>query len=308
MAFDRTPLGPEQAAAILEKWLGRAVEPPSIERLSGGMINSVLLLRFEAEPGAAVIKISSETGTGQFEHEARVLHWLRENTEFPVPDVYLHEADGATAPLSFLLLEWLPGANLGQASLTSADRADIDRQMAYVLLDLHAHQREEYGGIFDGEGHDRWVDVFQPRVQSMYEAVDGRIAARAYSQIERILAHFDRLFDHQGEPTLVHGDIWATNVMVAPQNATWQLVGFVDPGAQFADVEYELAYLEVFNTVTPEFFRHYARISPLREGYERRRLLYWLNTMLIHVKVFGDAHYVRNTEQLAEAICEQWLG
>ena len=307
MAFDRTPLSPEQGAAILERSLGHPVEPPSIDRLSGGMINSVLLLQFEVEPGVAVIKISSETGTGKFEHEARLLRWLREHTEFPVPEVYLHEADGATAPLSFLLLERLPGVNLGQASLSSADRAEIDRQMAYVLLDLHAHQREHYGGIFDGEGRERWVDVFLPRVQSVYESIEGKVSSRAYSQIERILTHFDQLLDHEGKPTLVHGDIWATNVMVAPQDGSWQLVGFVDPGAQFADVEYELAYLEVFNTVTPEFFRHYARVAPPREGYERRRLLYWLNTMMIHVKVFGDAHYVRNTEQLAEAICEQCL-
>ena len=34
-------------------------------------------------------------------------------------------------------------------------------------------------------------------------------------------------------------------------------------------------------------------------GFGARRLAYWLNTMMLHVKVFGDAHYARQTDVLA---------
>ena len=305
MAFDRTPLMPEHGCAILEGWLGARVSPPKVQRLSGGMINSVLLLRFDVQPGEAVVKISPDMG--KFGHEAKVLRWLRENTDFPVPEVYAHEAEGSTVPLSFLLMESLPGVNLGEAGLSNRDREDMDRQMARVLLDLHSHQSPAYGDLFGDQRRERWVDVFRPRMQTMFEEAEGKVPARTHTQVDRILDALDDLFDHQGEPTVVHGDIWVTNVMVAPSDKAWRLTGFVDPGAQFADVEHELAYLEVFNTVTAEFFRQYCRVRPLRDGYERRRLIYWLQTMLIHVNIFGDAHYVANTERLADTICREWL-
>lgn len=306
MAFDRTPLKPKQAEAILSQWLGRPVSPTRIERMSGGMINSVLALHFDVPPHEAVIKIAAETGAGRFAHEAEVLQWLRAHTDLPVPEVYLHQADGATVPVSFILMERLPGTNLGRAMLSKHDRADIDLQMAQALLDLHSHQRGTFGGLFGRDQSDHWLDVFLPRMRSNYPGLETRISPRAYRQIGRILDQLGDIFDPEGKPTLVHGDIWATNVIVAEHNGRWRLTGFVDPGAHFADVEYELAYLEVFQTVTPAFFKHYARVSPLRDGYERRRLVYWLNTMMVHVNVFGDAHYVHNTERLAEAVCREW--
>jgi fructosamine-3-kinase len=109
----------------------------------------------------------------------------------------------------------------------------------------------------------------------------------------------------QGQPTLVHGDIWAGNVMVSQGEDGWHLTGIVDPGTQYADVEMELAYLEVFNTVGADFFQEYIAHRPLRPVYELRRLFYWLNTYMIHVWIFGDAHYHTMTARIAAAIAQQ---
>jgi fructosamine-3-kinase len=105
---------------------------------------------------------------------------------------------------------------------------------------------------------------------------------------------------------LIHGDIWSGNLIIAPapaQQGGWRLNGVVDPGIQFADVEYELAYLEVFDTRRQAFFETYLSRASLRPGYEYRRLFYWLNTALIHVGYFGDSHYCDFTAQTAAAIC-----
>ncbi len=78
--------------------------------------------------------------------------------------------------------------------------------------------------------------------------------------------------------------------------------GLVDPALHFADEEYELAYLECFQTVGEPFFRAYRNVAPERDGYEVRRLYYWLNTLLLHVHVFGDAAYVRQTGRILDAL------
>jgi hypothetical protein len=43
----------------------------------------------------------------------------------------------------------------------------------------------------------------------------------------------------------------------------------------------------------PEEDRILLAADALRQGYAYRRLFYWLNTALIHVGLFGDAHYCR---------------
>ena len=111
----------------------------------------------------------------------------------------------------------------------------------------------------------------------------------------------DALGDH-GDPTLIHNDVWAGNIIVHECHDGWHLSGLVDPaGLQYADVEKELAYLQAFDTVGEAFFRVYERRRPLRPGYERRKLFYWLNTYMTHVWLgFATAFHDR-----IAATCDQ---
>jgi fructosamine-3-kinase len=302
MPFDKTALSREQAEAVLARWLGHPEPCRAIERLHGGMVNSVLLLRFDCQPGQAVIKVSPRTGSGTFQGEAAALRYLKQTAGFPVPEVYLCESEGETVALSLLLLERLPGVNLGEAWLGGTARRQIDRQMADVLSDLHTCRRSTYGPAVrpDSEGTGSWTEWFAPKIRHNYQACATRIDPDAHRLAGQVLDRLETFLEPAGPPTLVHGDIWATNVIVDREDGGWRLVGFVDPGALYADVEYELAYLEVFSTVTPEFFEAYRH--ELRSGYELRRVIYWLNTMMLHVHYFGDQHYVDNTHRLVAAL------
>jgi len=72
--------------------------------------------------------------------------------------------------------------------------------------------------------------------------------------------------------------------MVHERGDGWHLSGLLDPiGLKYAEVEKELAYLQAFDTVGPAFFDAYTSHRPLREGFEFRRLFYWLETYMVHV-------------------------
>ena len=55
----------------------------------------------------------------------------------------------------------------------------------------------------------------------------------------------------------------------------------------------------MFRTVGAPFFREYALHHAIRKGFEIRCRVYWLNTMMLHVRAFGDAHFVAACEGLA---------
>lgn len=302
-----------QAEAILSAWLGAPAACTAIRPLHGGMINAVYGLEFDREPFTAVIKVSA-TGGGfassdftstDFATEARALDYLRAHTRFPSPRVYRLEATPQTIPYAFLLLETIPGVCLEGLSLSQAEADEIDRQLAEVLLELHSHTGARFGSIAGPPASERWPDVFVPllvEVRAQPEIAE-RLPAGVLAEVDRAIALAAVELADQGKPTLIHGDIWAGNLIVQPGKDGWRLAGIVDPGLHYADVESELAYLEVFGGRRDAFFTAYTARSPLRPGYRRRRLFYWLKTALLHVWLFGDQYFRDFTAQTAAAIC-----
>ncbi len=302
-----------QAEAVLSAWLGAPAACTAIRPLHGGMINAVYGLEFDREPFTAVIKVSA-TGGGfassdftstDFATEARALDYLRAHTRFPSPRVYLLEATPQTIPFTFLLLETIPGVCLEGLSLSPAEADEIDRQLAETLLELHNHTGAHFGGITGQPASERWPDVFLPllvEVRARPEIAQ-RLPSAALADVDRAIELAAAELADQGPPTLIHGDIWAGNLIVQPGECGWRLVGIVDPGLHYADIEAELAYLEVFGARRDAFFAAYTAQRPLRPGYERRRLFYWLKTALLHVWLFGDQFFCDFTTQTAAAIC-----
>jgi len=305
VVFDTTTLSLEQATELLRAHLSDSLTVTGIRRLHGGMVNSVLELSTDGRPRSVVAKLCGRPGHTAFERELRALRWYRANTAFPVPEPYACDVSASIFPGSCLLMERLPGVNLAEAGLDGTARARIERQMARILADLHEQTRGTYGSALDPpeKSARRWLDRFGPRIRAEYDAVAERLTPRARRATERVLAELDRWLPESGRPTLVHGDLWATNIIVERRRPDGPAIsGFVDGGCEYTDVEYELAYLRVFDTAGVEFFREYARRHPLRPGFETRCRIYWLNTMLLHVRVFGDAHYVAAAEALAQEL------
>jgi len=308
MVYDQTHVSLDCATELVRRILNKPLDVTGMRRLSGGMVNSVLELTTGGEPERLVAKLNGEVGHKAFEREHDILLWHGRNSPLPVPHPYGFDTSGELFDGSCLLLERLPGANLAEAQLTPNETEGIEVQMAHTLAALHDLTRETYGSALQPEqdGHRRWLEVFRPRLTGEYEKAAPKLSSTARRNVERVLADLDDWLPECERPTLVHGDVWATNVIVARDAAGEpQLSGFVDGGADYADVEYELAYLLVFNTAGETFFREYARSHPLREGFELRCRVYWLNTMLVHVRAFGDRHYVVQGERLAQSLASR---
>jgi protein-ribulosamine 3-kinase len=104
----------------------------------------------------------------------------------------------------------------------------------------------------------------------------------------------DKLLQHDDVPRLVHWDLWSAN-LIARQNGSgqWHIAALLDPNCKFAHVEAELAYLTLFQTCTPTFFKTYQQKRKLSDDYHRlRKPVYQVFFLLNHVHLFG-AGYVQ---------------
>ncbi len=291
-----------QAERVLAAWLEHPVTCKDIRRLHGGMINTVLRLEFDRPPFSAVIKLNA--GENTFSPEAQALDYLHAHTRFPCPRVYLQDGSAGLIPYAFLLLETIPGDSLAGLNLPVEVYDEIDRQLAEVLLELHSHTRHSFGEIGEQPGIERWSEIFLTRLLEVRgeAGVEMRLSRSVLDDVDYAIRMAETALQDQGVPTLIHGDIWDGNVIVHHENGNWCMAGIVDPGLHYADVEAELAYLEVFNTRRKAFFETYTAHRPLRPGYPQRRLFYWLHTALVHVWLFGDPHYCNFSARTAAAI------
>ncbi len=274
--------------------------------LHGGMINEVVEIQLGDEPYRAVVKVSYGDGD-PFGKEEEQLRFLNETKLLPCPMPYIKGVKGEHAPFAFLMIERLSGMNLGQADLRPADAAKIETDLAQRLGRLHERTGDKFG-FWGDETHESWLEVFEPMVLRNRAECERKLDPTWLRKIDILIERMPGAFEigPKPEPRLVHGDVWSANIIVSMEMGQWRIQGLVDPGLAYADVEYELAYLECFKATGSSFFNEYATIRPMRDGYELRKRYYWLNTMLLHVHLFGDEGYVRHTRRIIDELEQEW--
>ncbi len=274
--------------------LGRAVR--DVRALSGGSVATVVRARLD-DGRDVVAKLG--TGDTKLDIEARMLTALRARSSLPVPDV-LHAAP------DLLVMTWIE--NDGGA-VTPAVEADAARHLAA----LHDITNDTFGFPFDTliGGLDQlnpatasWRDFFRDaRLLHMAARAhgEGRIDGHLRARIERLSTRLDELIPDDRPPSLLHGDMWRGNVLVAGA----RVAGFVDPACYFGDAEIELAFATLFGTFGDSFFRSYAELRPFDAAgfFEARRDLYNLYPLLVHVRLFGGAYVAAVERTLARFGC-----
>lgn len=298
-----------EAERLLSQWQGRPVTCECIKRLHGSGGGTVYRLDFHCPPFCAVAKLDAGPENSLLVRERNNMELVRKLTQVPAPRIYLEDSTRARFPYSVLLLEVLPGTNLKATELTREQRDRVSVELAETMLELHAHTRNSFGPATSGPQRPRWSEVFLPKLAELRDDMAEHLPASALGNIDVALAGARNLFVESGPATLVHGDLWAGNIMVYPEGRHWHLSGLVDWAAlQYADVEYELSYLEAWSTVTPSFFEKHATRIPPRAGHETRRLFYWLHTYMLHVWLFGEERYRRLAAETADRIARNLAG
>lgn len=271
----------EIAAAI-----GRT--PVDFAPLHGGCISAVYRVRFAT--GSSLIAKVDEDDAGILPVEAFMLRYLAGNTALPVPEV-------SHASERLLIMSDVPGdSRFGPAA---------ERHAAELLAALHAHTAPAYGFERDtviGGLHqpnpptELWLPFFRDqRLRHMAgeAARAGRLPADLRLRLERLCLRLEDLLPKPARPSLIHGDVWTTNVL----SEDGRITAFLDPAIYFAHNEMELAFITLFGTFGGDFFARYHELRPIAPGFfEARRHLYNLYPLLVHVRLFGGA-YVNSVAQ-----------
>jgi fructosamine-3-kinase len=281
---------------IVQQWAGTAAELAEVRPLEGGNISAVLAIT-TTTGDRCVLKFSPHRVTRDFEREQYQLDLMR-RLGVPAPNVYATHVADLDDPNSYILMEYIDGMDLGQAKRQCApeqfDR--LQEQLAEIVAALHAHTGEKYMRVMQPEGPSfpTWPSFFRTVYDPIWHEAERHpsLPVKARKQIARIHEKLDRLLSHDDCPRLVHWDIWSTNLVAKPDDAgNWRITALLDPNCKFAHAEAEIAYLELFHTVTPAFIKAYSKHHKLGDDYHRvRKNVYQLYPMIDHLQLFGEQY------------------
>lgn len=284
---------------FLEAALARALGKPELRileatALSGGCIHEARRLR--TSEGDFFAKWSAGGPDDVFLREAEGLEALRAaRAGIVVPRVIAASGPAGEAP-AHLVLEYLPCRRQHEA-----DREALGRGLAA----LHRAGSTAFG--FPGPsycGETRqdnrrcatWPEFYRERrLRPLIEALAqrGRLPAAERDLHERVLVRLDELLPAESTPSLIHGDLWAGNVLWTTRGP-----GLVDPACAYADREMEFGISTLFGGLAEPALAAYLEAWPLAPGWRDRNPLYQLYHLLNHALLFGG-HYAGEARRIA---------
>jgi fructosamine-3-kinase len=267
-----------------------AVQAPirDISPLSGGCVGQVYRVRLA--DGTVLVAKVDDSAQPVLATEGFMLRYLAEHSALPVPAV-IHESN------RLLLMAFLPG--------DSHFNGEAQAHAAELLAALHAITAPAYGlerATLIGGLHqpnpwtDSWLDFFREH-RLLYMANEGlrngRLPQSILPRLEKFCGRLDEWLAEPERPSLLHGDVWTTNVLAQGG----QITGFIDPAIYYGHPEIELAFTTLFGTFDQPFFDRYHELRPIPPGFfEERRDIYNLYPLLVHVRLFGGS-YVHSVDR-----------
>jgi len=262
----------------------------SVEQIRGGSIHHAA--RIETNNGVFFLKWNSAAQPEMFACEADGLARICQTQTVRVPIVLGYHDAGMEDIPGFILMEWIRSIPFTAAAM---------RHLGVKLAELH--QAETSGAPYYGLALDNyigsthqinssasnWLTFFRnSRIGYQIDLAqrNGLLPITRRQQLDFVLEHMDRWLPESTPVSLLHGDLWSGNILLAPNGEPV----LIDPAVYNGSHEADIAFTELFGGFSPQFYAGYQEVISLQPGYIKRRDLYNLYHLLNHLNIFGETY------------------
>ena len=269
--------------------------PKSIEQVHGGDIHNAWRIEFSNKK----LFLKRNIRNKKFlEFEKYCLQNLRKyinHENLVIPEVIAYKN---IKNIEILLIEWIDMHNFDQKKLGKG-LGELHLKSAESNPKMFGFPVEGFIGTTDQKKglEDNWIDCFLnlriiPQLLSLKSRIlDKEIINKVKEKIK------SELLNHKPINALVHGDLWSGN---AGMDKNGKGVIF-DPASWWADNEVDIAMTKLFGGFRKEFYEEYHRIFPIKNGFEKRIIIYNFYHILNHANMFGGG-YLKQVKDYVKAI------
>ncbi len=269
--------------------------PKSIEEVHGGDIHSAWRIEFSNKK----LFLKRNIRNKKFlEFEKYCLQNLRKHINqenLVIPEVIAYKN---IKNIEILLIEWINMHNFDQKKLGKG-LGELHLKSAESNPKMFGFPIEGFIGTTDQKKgfEDNWIDCFLnlriiPQLLILKSStLDKEIINKVKEKIK------SELLNHKPINALVHGDLWSGNAGI---DESGRGVIF-DPASWWADNEVDIAMTKLFGGFRKEFYEEYHKIFPVKEGFEKRIIIYNFYHILNHANMFGGG-YLKQVEDYVNEI------
>ena len=269
--------------------------PKSIEQVNGGDIHGAWRIEFSNKK----LFLKRNIRNKKFlEFEKYCLQNLRKyiNQEnLVIPEVIAYKN---IKNIEILLIEWIDMHNFDQKKLGKG-LGELHLKSAESNPKMFGFPVEGFIGTTDQKKglEDNWIDCFlNLRIIPQLLSLKSRILDK--ETINKVKEKIkSELLNHKPINALVHGDLWSGN---AGMDKNGKGVIF-DPASWWADNEVDIAMTKLFGGFRKEFYEEYHKIFPIKNGFEKRIIIYNFYHILNHANMFGGG-YLKQVQDYVKAI------
>ena len=268
---------PLSVMKLLEGW--QMIPLLAEEKLEGGLIS--LTRRLHSAHGTVVVKQSTSAPEDMYAREAEGLSALSVQGGPLLPRVLSVASD-------HLILE-----DFGKHNPGPGFWEEFGRRVAV----LHSHQAPQYGFQHDNylgillmdnswseDGYDFFIRTRMLRFLPEPLA-ETHLTEEDRKGVERIAAKLPSMIPHQ-PPSLIHGDLWTSNILVAPDGQP----AVIDPAVYYGWPEAELSMTFAYDGVGAAAFDAYRESHPLEPGWNERFEILNIRELLSMVAHTGNEY------------------
>ena len=261
------------------------------ETVSGGDINETYCLY--GKDSKYFLKINDAASYPMmFEREREGLQELGLYSGLKIPQVI---KCGIVDETQYLLLEWIEKASAAK---------DFWQDFGAAMAILHKQGQPYFGWEKDNfigslvqqnTKQPSW-DLFysacriMPMVRQLYDS--GNFSKQDLLSAEEYCRRLPEYFPHE-PPSLLHGDFWSGNYMVADDGR----VAIFDPAVYYGHREMDIGMTKLFGGFNQQFYDAYNDAYPLEKNWKQRLAHSQLYPLLVHAVLFGG-HYVNSSRAI----------
>jgi fructosamine-3-kinase len=251
--------------------------------VSGGSINDAF--QIETTRGIFFLKLNSASRfPNMFEAEKRGLELLTKSS-FTVPkplDV------GVNADTQFIVMEWVA---------KGTPKSEFWDELGRHLAQLHSISNPNFGldhnnyigSLPQRNSENRnWADFYREKrllPQMKLAESQGKLTKRIKSGFEGLFRELEHIYPIE-KPSLLHGDLWSGNLMVAQNGSPC----IFDPAVYYGHREMDLAMMALFGGFGEGWVESYNEVYPLESGWRERIHIGQLYPLMVHVNLFGGGY------------------
>lgn len=305
----------EEAQKIIKHYFPKS-NIISSSPLKGGLFNTTYKLIIDSPYKELILRVGPVNRDCLLSFENNLMkaeeyvYKLLDENNIPSPTVVICDTSKSVIDRDFMITEYIKSISLSDKSIPESYRNKLYKEVGEYTYKVHAIKGNRFGRVSDfinGVSYNTWKDFLIYHVTEICKScLDYYVFDK--ETIEKIIDVYESnqsLFENIIEPSLVHADLWAGNILVSENdNKGYEVAAIIDVDrAIFGDIDFEFASPWIINDA---FISGYGNIH-VNENNKLKlnfyRLLYSvIDSYVWKVEYNDENEYIANKERTLELL------